>query len=286
MFWATYISFGLSKQVWEWNLYIFKFGVAAEAVLLALALASRIKLLQQQESMAQQTLLESKHHFSNQLIATQDTERRRVSNELHDGIGQNLIVINNRLNRLAHADLSPKLAEQLNFASEVTQQTIHDLRRLSHHLHPHQLDLLGLGIAIEAVAKETLSDAGIILHCQIDIVDHLVDKDQSLQVYRIVQEAVKNIIHHAEADTVTISLLHEKNTIALSISDNGKGIDAIWLKRKDFSQAFGLSSIQERVLLLTGAFEIFNTNPSGLTLEIRIPLIQNEPYDKNHPDRR
>jgi two-component system NarL family sensor kinase len=174
----------------------------------------------------------------------------------------------------------------LNFASEVTQQTIHDLRRLSHHLHPHQLDLLGLGIAIEAVANETLSDAGIILHCQIDIVDHLVDKDQSLQVYRIVQEAVKNIIHHAEADTVTISLLHEKNTIALSISDNGKGIDAIWLKRKDFSQAFGLSSIQERVLLLTGAFEIFNTNPSGLTLEIRIPLIQNEPYDKNHPDRR
>ena len=284
MLWAIYISFGLSKQVWEWNLYIFEFGVAAEAVLLALALASRIKLLQQQESIAQQTLLESKRHFSNQLIATQDTERRRVSNELHDGIGQNLIVINNRLNRLVNADLSPKLAEQLNLASEVTQQTIHDLRRLSHHLHPHQLDRLGLGIAIESVANETLSDAGIILNCQIDAIDHLVNKDQALHVYRIVQEAVKNIFHHAEADTVTISLIADNNAIALNISDNGKGIDAVWLKRKDFSQAFGLSSIQERVQLLAGTFDIFNTTPSGLTLEISIPVILNETYDENYPD--
>ena len=223
MLWAIYIAFGLSKQVWEWNLYIFEFGVAAEAVLLALALASRIKLLQQQESMAQQSLLESKRHFSSQLIATQDTERRRVSNELHDGIGQNLMVVNNRLHRLIKADTSPHLAEQLDFVSEVTQQTIHDLRRLSHRLHPHQLDRLGLAVAIEAVANETLSDAGIRLNCQIDAIDHLVTKDQALHVYRIVQEAVKNIIRHAEAAIVTISLVHDNDAIALNISDNGQG---------------------------------------------------------------
>ena len=276
MLWSMYILFGLSKQVWEWNLYIFELGVAVEAVFLALALASRIKLLQQQESMAQQTLLESKHHFSNQLIASQDTELRRVSNELHDGIGQNLIVINNRLNRLINADIAPKLTEQLDFASKITQQTIHDLRSLSHRLHPHQLDRLGLTVAIETVANETLIDAGIVLSCQIDAIDHLVNKDQALHVYRIVQEAVKNIIRHAEADTVTISLIHNDNAIALSIRDNGKGIDAVWLKRKDFSQAFGLSSIQERVQLLAGTFDIYNTHPSFLILEIHIPLVQNE----------
>jgi signal transduction histidine kinase len=276
MLWSMYILFGLSKQVWEWNLYIFELGVAVEAVLLALALASRIKILQQQESMAQQTLLESKRHFSNQLIASQDTELRRVSNELHDGIGQNLIVINNRLNRLTNADLSPKLTEQLNFASEITQQTIHDLRSLSHRLHPHQLDRLGLAVAIETVANETLSDMGIVLSCHIDAIDHLVTKDQALHIYRIVQEAVKNIIRHAEADTVTISLIHNNNAISLSIRDNGKGIDAVWLKRKDFSQAFGLSSIQERVQLLAGTFDIFNAHPSFLILEIHIPLVQNE----------
>ncbi|MEE9397346.1 MAG: 7TM diverse intracellular signaling domain-containing protein, partial [Methylococcales bacterium] len=275
MLWAIYIAFGLSKQVWEWNLYIFEFGVAAEAVLLALALASRIKLLQKQESMAQQALLESKRHFSSQLIATQDTERRRVSNELHDGIGQNLMVVNNRLHRLIKADTSPQLAEQLDFVSEVTQQTIHDLRRLSHRLHPHQLDRLGLAVAIEAVANETLSDAGISLNCQIDAIDHLVTKDQALHVYRIVQEAVKNIIRHAEAAIVTISLVHDNDAIALNISDNGQGIDAIWLERKDFSHAFGLSSMQERVQLLAGTFDIFNSNPSGLTVEVRIPLVQN-----------
>jgi signal transduction histidine kinase len=284
MLWSMYILFGLSKQVWEWNLYIFELGVAVEAVLLALALASRIKLLQHQKSLAQQTLLESKRHFSNQLIATQDTERRHISNELHDGIGQNLMVINNRINRLINADLSPQLAKQLDFASEITQQTIHDLRGLSHRLHPHQLDRLGLAIAIETVANESLSDAGIILNCQIGAIDHLVNKDQALHVYRIVQEAVKNIIRHAEAGTVTISLIHDNNAIDLNISDNGLGIDTIWLKRKDFSQAFGLSSIQERVRFLAGTFDIFNANPSGLTLNIHIPLVLNDTYDEKHPD--
>jgi signal transduction histidine kinase len=284
MLWSMYILFGLSKQVWEWNLYIFELGVAVEAVLLALALASRIKLLQHQKSLAQQTLLESKRHFSNQLIATQDTERRHISNELHDGIGQNLMVINNRINRLINADLSPQLAKQLDFASEITQQTIHDLRGLSHRLHPHQLDRLGLAIAIETVANESLSDAGIILNCQIGAIDHLVNKDQALHVYRIVQEAVKNIIRHAEAGTVTISLIHDNNAIDLYISDNGLGIDTIWLKQKDFSQAFGLSSIQERVRFLAGTFDIFNANPSGLTLNIHIPLVLNDTYDEKHPD--
>jgi signal transduction histidine kinase len=272
MLWSMYILFGLSKQVWEWNLYIFELGVAIEAVLLALALASRIKLLQHQKSVAQQTLLESKRHFSNQLIVTQDTERRYISNELHDGIGQNLMVINNRINRLINADLSPQLAKQLDFASKITQQTINDLRGLSHRLHPHQLDRLGLAIAIETVANESLSDAGIILNCQVGAIDHLVNKDQALHVYRIVQEAIKNIIRHAQAGTVTILLVHDNNAIDLNISDNGQGIDAIWLKRRDFSQAFGLSSIQERVQFLAGTFDIFNTNPSGLTLNIHIPL--------------
>ncbi|MEE9354081.1 MAG: 7TM diverse intracellular signaling domain-containing protein [Methylococcaceae bacterium] len=272
MLWSMYILFGLSKQVWEWNLYIFELGVAAEAVLLALALASRIKILQQQESIAQQTLLESKRHFSIQLIASQDTELRRVSNELHDGIGQNLIVINNRLNRLINADLSPKLVEQLDLASKITQQTIHDLRSLSHRLHPHLLDRLGLAVAIETVANETLSDAGIVLSCQIDAIDHLVNKDQALHVYRIVQEAVKNIIHHAEADTVIISLIHNGNAINLTISDNGKGINEVWFERKDYSQAFGLSSIQERVQFFAGTFDALNLNSNGLTLKIHIPL--------------
>lgn len=285
LLWSTYILFGLSKQVWEWNLYIFELGVAIEAVLLALALASRIKLLQKQKSMAQQTLLESKRHFSNQLIAAQDNERRHISNELHDGIGQNLMVINNRLNRLIHSDLSPRLAKQLDFASEITQQTIYDLRDLSHRLHPHQLDRLGLTVAIEAVANETLKETGIILTCQINVIDHLLSKNQALHIYRIVQEAVNNIIRHAEANTVTISLIYDNNAIDLNISDNGQGINAIWLERKDFSQAFGLSSIQERVQFLAGSLDIYNAVPSGLMLDIRIPLIQSEFYDEKHPDR-
>ena len=274
MVWASILMFGYPIKLLEWNYFIFVFGILIEAILLSLALASRIKLLQSESLTAQQALLQSRQYFSEQLIATQDTQRRRIASELHDGIGQNLLVVNNRLNRVLKTELPAQLTKQLNFVLSITQQTIHDLRGLSHLLHPHQLDRLGLATAIQTIADESLSDAGIKLTCQTDAIDNVVNKDQSLHIYRIVQEAVNNIVRHAEADKVVISLGAEGQAIYLYINDNGQGIKASWFDRKDFSQAFGLSSIQERVHLMSGTFDIFNAVPYGITLEIEIPLNQ------------
>lgn len=274
MIWASILMFGYPIKLFEWNYFIFVFGILIEAILLSLALASRIKQLQQETLTAQQDLLSNKQHFSKQLIASQDTQRKRIASELHDGIGQNLMVVNNRLHRILDTDLPQNLAKQLDFAHSITQQTIHDLRGLSHLLHPHQLDRLGLATAIETMANETLSDAGIQLTCQTDEIDQLVNKDQSLHIYRIVQEAINNIVRHAQADQVSLSIGGEKQMIYLNINDSGCGIDATWFAQKDFSQAFGLSSIQERVHLMSGTFDMFNAMPHGITLAIKIPLKQ------------
>jgi len=178
LIWVSALALGYPKQASDWNHFIFEFGLATEAVLLSLALASRIKLLQQENLSAQLALLESKQQFSSQLIAAQDAEQKRVACELHDGIGQNLMVVKNRLNRLLKTGLAPRLARQLDFAAEVTQKTIHELRGLSHRLHPHELDRLGLAVAIEAMAEGTLNDAGIRVSCQIEAINQLLDKDR------------------------------------------------------------------------------------------------------------
>jgi signal transduction histidine kinase len=272
MIWASLLMFGYPRKLLEWNYFVFIFGIVIEATLLSLALASKIKLLQQEKLSAQQALLESRDEFPGQLLAAQDTERKRIASELHDGIGQNLMVVNNRLNRVLKANPPLDLSKQLNFVHSITQQTIDDLRGLSHRLHPHQLDRLGLATAIKTMAIETLRDGGIRLTCQIDAIDALVNKNQSLHIYRIAQEAMNNIIHHAKADKVIISLRHDKQTIYLNIFDNGRGISALWFDQKDYSQAFGLSSIKERVQLMSGTFDIFHAAPSGLALEIKVPL--------------
>jgi signal transduction histidine kinase len=272
MIWASILMFGYPIKLFEWNYFIFVFGILIEAILLSLALASRIKRLQQEKLTAQQDLLNNRKHFSERQIATQDTQRKRIASELHDGIGQNLMVVNNRLKRILGTGLPQDLAKQLDFAHSITQQTTHDVRGLSHLLHPHQLDRLGLAIAIETMANETLSDAGIQLTCQTDTIDHLVNKDQSLHLYRIVQEAINNIVRHAKADLVTLSIGGDEQIIYLNIKDNGRGIQASWFEQKDYSQAFGLSSIQERVHLMSGTFDMVNAMPHGMTLAIKIPL--------------
>ncbi len=271
--WLSALTLGYPGDASDWNHFIFEFGLAVEAVLLSLALASRIKLLQQEKLSAQLALLDSKNSFANQLITAQDAERQRIAGELHDGIGQNLMVVNNRLNRILETGLAPGLAKQLNFASQITQKTIHELRGLSHRLHPHELDRLGLTVAIEAMANDTLCDAGIKVSCQIDTVDHVLDRDRSLYLYRIVQETIRNIITHAEADQVSIRLVvSEKKRIELHIADNGHGIHAPWFEHHDYSQAFGLSNICERVRLMGGTIKIVNRQPKGLVLDISIPI--------------
>ncbi len=118
--WVSALTIGYPREVSDLNHFIFELGLTIEAVLLSLALASRIKRLQQEKLSSQLLLLQSKNQFSNRLIAAQDAEQKRVASELHDGIGQNLLVIKNRLNRLLKAGLTPQWVTQLNFASEVT----------------------------------------------------------------------------------------------------------------------------------------------------------------------
>lgn len=269
--WTIYAYTGFVTDGEEWHVYILQVCILIEAFLMSLILTERIRQLRLQEQSARQALLVARIDFSRQLIAAQNNERRRIASDLHDGIGQNLIVIKNRLNRFNQLDKQSPVFGKLNFIAEITQQTINDIRRIAHRLHPHQLDRLGLSEAIVALLDDTLLDTGITITSHIENIDKWVNQDQALHIYRIVQEALKNIISHADADEVLIRLTANGNGVNLHISDNGSGIHATWFGNKDFSQSFGLSNIHERVQIMGGTIEMKNQLPQGLSINICIP---------------
>ncbi len=130
-----------------------------------------------------------------------------------------------------------------------------------------------MAVAIEAMANDTLKDAGLQVSCQIDSINHLVDRERSLHLYRIVQEAIRNIVTHSGADQVSIRMgTMGNNRVELQIADDGRGIHTPWFERHDYSRAFGLSSMCERVQLIGGEIRIANRQPKGLALDISIPI--------------
>jgi signal transduction histidine kinase len=153
-----------------------------------------------------------------QVIDAHDEERRRIAQELHDGLGQNLMLLANRQRRAAAAFPETKALRDL------ADESFAELRNISRNLHPHQLDRLGLEAALESMLDQTLGDAGIEYASEISCAE--VPTPAALQVYRIAQEAVSNIVRHAAASTVRFRLACTRASIELDIRDDGKGMPA------------------------------------------------------------
>ena len=138
--------------------------------------------------------------YARQLIASQEAERTRIAAELHDGLGQNLLLIKNRAQLvLGKESQTTGLREQMEGISDLASQAIAEVRQISHDLHPPQLDLLGLTRAIETMIDSTAQASGIIFEHKLDFVDDIFPKDAAMNLYRIVQESLNNILKHSHA---------------------------------------------------------------------------------------
>ncbi len=242
-------------------------GTALEALLLSFALADRINLLKEAEEhahtkllAAEQSALEAQRDLSRRLIDAQDGERRRIASELHDGLGQDMLVIVNKLKRAA------KEGGDLDEITGLASQTISDLRNVAHGLHPHKLDRLGLKAAAEETVAEALTAADIDHMCNIDDVDGLLEPSAQLHIYRIIQEAVANIVKHAAPSEVSIVVRRNAGVIELRIEDDGVGL------RDEPTTGLGLAGIEERTRLLGGELRIDSTPGEGVALHVDIPV--------------
>lgn len=233
--------------------------------LLFAAFKYRINQLEQRQAAQQE--------FARQLIASQEAERKRIAAELHDGLGQNLLVIKNRaLFGLLQPDDAPRSAAQLTDISTTASQAIDEVRQIAANLHPYQLDRLGLTKALTAMVRKVGAAAQLDIACAIDKLDGLLPPAAEINLYRIVQECLNNIVKHAAATEANVQLRRLPHTLQLTIEDNGRG----FARTEARPSGFGLTGLAERALLLDGALHIASTPGQGTRITFTMPIPEKE----------
>lgn len=229
-----------------------------------------------QDISARKHFEERVHGLSQQLLRGQEEERRRISRELHDGIGQNLSAIKVGLDSqvLNKLEWPAETKEKAQALSRLLGETIEGLRDMAHTLRPAGLEQLGLVKAVIQFCEEFEAKNRI----AVDLVtagidDRALDYDTRIALYRLVQEGLINIKKHAEATRASIRLVSSFPNLILRIEDDGCGFDV--KKRKEaggVEKRLGLSSMEERVSLLAGLMKIESQPGRGTRIAIEIPV--------------
>jgi signal transduction histidine kinase len=221
---------------------------------------------------------ELQHAFSRELIASQERERKRIAAELHDSLGQHLVVIKN----LALLSLDKESRDQTNQPRleeicDEAAQALSEVREISYNLRPYQLDRIGLTKAIEAVVKKAADATTIAFRMDIDSIDSTLNADSEINFYRIVQECLNNIVKHSEATAANVTIRCSATQLLLSVQDNGKGFTSEGMNRRDGMQGgFGLVGIAERAQLLGGKMSSRSAPGQGTTITVEILLSENQ----------
>lgn len=223
------------------------------------------------------TLTEQRENLrlmAERLVAAQEGERRRISRELHDDLGQTLtslmLDIRNLQNDLPlpHAELSERLQALYQQTGEISVK----VRDLAQKLRPPALDTLGLKDAMQTFCAEFTRRTHIPVVFEADDLLPELSDACNVALYRVLQEALTNVIKHAQASRVWVELTLENKILTLTIQDNGRGFDA----KRILSNGIGLEGLRERLTIAGGTFKI-NSNPArGTVLMAQLPLPDRE----------
>jgi PAS domain S-box-containing protein len=207
--------------------------------------------------------------------SVREEERRFIASEIHDELGQELTTLKLDLSWLKTKLVKEnnQLAEKIPSMKELVDRTIESVQRISSELRPGVLDHLGLPDAIEWLAGEVCSRKGLNCNITIDPEDIVLDQDLSIAIFRIFQEALTNIVRHAEAAKVEITLTRRIFDLMLTVKDNGIGIPDDKLKNR---KSFGLIGIRERARYFGGVAKITGCPGGGTNVEVIIPLANQE----------
>ena len=214
------------------------------------------------------------------IIKAQEEERQRVARDIHDGPAQlmsNVVLKAEICERMIDVDLT-KAREELRNLKMIVRDSLQDVRKIIYNLRPMSLDDLGLIPTLQRYVVTFQEESGITVSFQTKGVNTDIKPVISLTVFRIVQEAMNNVVKHARASNVTINLGFFSSELKLYIYDDGVGFNTERLKdrNEDISSGFGLVSMRERVELLSGEMSISSEPGKGTRLNIMIPFTQEE----------
>jgi signal transduction histidine kinase len=210
--------------------------------------------------------------LSGRLIHAQEEERVRVARELHDDINQRLALLANGLEQLHHSPANYDSAlhrQEVKMLWQLTSEIASDIQQLSHRLHPSKLHYLGLGAAVRDLCHEFGRQYKMTIECNVHDLRHDLDDDVSLNLFRTIQESLRNAAKHSRANQVRVELLGRKNMVTLHVSDDGIGFDP-----DRVNGGLGLISMRERLRAAGGEFSINSRPSAGTTIEAVVPLVE------------
>lgn len=247
----------------------YQIGSGLEAIILSFALANKLNTYKTEKEVTQAEALAQATLFSQQLIGSQESERKRVAAELHDSLGQSLGMVKNKVLMIKRDTEKPELREkQLRDLEGMVTDAIQEVRNISYNLRPLHLELLGITQSLHSLLEDVIETDLIDLETDIETFDNLLTKANEMNVFRIVQECFNNILKHAKATAARIQISTENAMIAIRIEDNGVGIGPA----ATGNGGFGMIGIRERLNILNGQIEILENKPSGTIINIQIPF--------------
>ena len=201
-----------------------------------------------------------KEEYSHNLLLSQEEERKRISKDLHDSLGQSLLLIKNKVS--LKSDDKTK---------ELVNNAIEEMRTISRVLHPFQLEDIGISKALDNLINQLdESYEKTYIFGNIDDIANKLNQDQEVNIFRIIQECLSNVIKHAKADSAKVTLINNNTEILISIKDNGLGFD--FSERYNDFKSLGLKTIKERVRFLKGTLKIDSIKGKGTTFNIQFPI--------------
>jgi signal transduction histidine kinase len=209
--------------------------------------------------------------FSRQLIESQEGERKRIAAELHDSLGQNLLVVKNRASLGELSQQDEEARRQFHEIGAAVAQTLEEVRTISYNLRPHHLDQLGLTTTIRAMIEKVAESSGIGMSIDLDDIDGVFAATAEITIYRIIQESLNNVVKHSRAGEAHVAVHCHEHHVEITIRDNGQGFAS---SPPDAGATdpggFGLKGLAERVHMLDGTHTIESAPGRGTTVTVRI----------------
>lgn len=203
------------------------------------------------------------------VIDGQEKERQRLSRELHDGLGQNLVAIKLKLESIPH-DKAGEFDATLTQVKQMFNHTIDEVRRISNNLMPAALKEFSLAVVLRNLCNEVESNSGVGIGLTVGVLPEPLDQLLKTYVYRIVQEALTNVIKHSGANRANVTVYSDFSNLHLQIEDNGTGFNP----NRPTDTGNGLYNMKERAILLNGKINIISSAGKGTKIVAEFPLNQ------------
>lgn len=216
----------------------------------------------------EQLKAQQQEEASKAIVEIEERERQRIAYELHDGVGQMVSAAHMNLVHLQREDVTqPQFQNQLNKAIGIVGDAYQELRHIAHNMAPYALERNDFSTALFSLINRIDTEV-LAINLYTEGLDTPLDKSTASVLYRIIQEAVNNVIKHAQATRFDISLIKDSEGLQLTLEDNGKGFDS---KSPQYTEGAGLGNIRNRVQFLKGEMEIDSTPGRGTLIAVFIP---------------